>query len=78
MYFIIRVEFFDEEDAKLKKHINLVWAESYENAVARCVSFYGNQIECFNLVEAITDNSVIVLTDMAEAEIRGHECNIFF
>ena len=77
MYFITDVESYEEENGLIRQK-GLVCADSYVGAMEQLEKFYGKEIECVHLIEAITDNSVVILTDIAEEEIREHDWNTWF
>ena len=77
MYFIAHVENWDENKNDFVEDRILFSAHNYPDAAQVIVNFFGNAIERITLLEAITDNSVIILNDIAETHIRKEPMNGF-
>lgn len=77
MYFIAHVENWDEDKNDFVEDKILLSAHNYPDATQAIVNYFGDTIERITLLEAITDNSVIVLNDIAETNIRKEPMNGF-
>lgn len=77
MYFIAHVENWDEDKHDFIEDRILFSAHNYPDATQTIVDFCGDTLERITLLEAITDNSVIVLNDIAETHIRKEPTNGF-
>lgn len=77
MWFIAHVNSYNEFDKKDETDNILIYANSYTEAMERIEKSYGKSIEEITLLEAISDSTVLYLSDEAEQEIRGNEYNCF-
>lgn len=77
MYFIAHIEIWDENKNDFVEDKILFFANNYPDATQAIIDYFGNAIERITLLEAITDNSVIVLNDIAETHIRKEPMNGF-
>lgn len=77
MYFIAHVENWDENKNDFVEDRILFSAHNYPDATQTIVDFFGDTVERITLLEAITDNSVIILNDIAETHIRKEPMNGF-
>ena len=77
MWFIAHVNSYNEFDKKDETDNILIYANSYTEAMERIEKSYGKSIEEITLLEAISDSTVLYLSDEAEQEIRGNEYNSF-
>lgn len=77
MYFIAHVEIWDAEKNDFVENKILFFANNYPDATQAIVNFCGDTLERITLLEAITDNSVVVLNEIAETNIRKEPMNGF-
>lgn len=77
MYFIAHVENWSEEKKDFVEDKLLFFANDYPDAAQAIVNFCGNTLERITLLEAITDNSVVVINEIAETHIRKEPMNGF-
>lgn len=77
MYFIAHVENWDENKRDSVEDRILFFANNFPDATQTIVNFCGDTLERITLLEPITDNSVIVLSDIAETYIRKEPANGF-
>ena len=69
--------YFPSFDLSISKTIDTSKKLSLEDARRAIVDYFGDTIERITLLEAITDNSVVVLNDIAETNIRKEPMNGF-
>ena len=77
MYFIAHVENWNEDKHDFIEDKVLFFAHNYPDATQTLVDYFGETFERITLLEAITDNSVIVLNDITETHIRKEPMNGF-
>ena len=77
MYFIAHVENWHEKENDFIEDKILIFANNYPEATQAIVNFCGDTLERITLLEAITDNSVVVLNEIAETNIREEPINGF-
>lgn len=77
MYFIAHVENWHEEKKDFIENKLLFFANDYPDATQTIIDFCGDALERITLLEAITDNSVVVLNEIAETHIRKEPINGF-
>ena len=77
MWFIAHVNSYDQYKNQDETDNILIYANSYTEAMERIEEAYGKSIEEITLLEAISDSTVLYLSDEAEQEIRDNEYNCF-
>lgn len=78
MYFIAHVDIWDETENDYVEYKILFFANDYPDATQVIIDFFGeSNIERITLLEAITDNSVIVINNEVEKYIREEPINGF-
>lgn len=77
MWFIAHVNSYDQYKNQDETDNILIYANSYTEAMERIEGAYGKSIEEITLLEAITDSTVLYLSDEVEQGIRDNEYNCF-
>ena len=77
MYFVAHVENWDENKKDFVEDKILISAHNFPDATQTIVNYCGDTLERITLLEPLTDNSVVVLDDIAETCIRKEPANGF-
>ena len=79
MFFIAHVRYWDEDNRKEKTQIVILKAENYIEATEYLCNHFGEKaLEAIELLEPITDNSVVYINADAEKAIRDFTTNCFW
>lgn len=79
MFFIAHVRYWDEYSQKEKNQRVILKAENYIEATEYLCNHFGEkEIEAIELLEPITDNSIVYINADAEEAIRKFTMNSFW
>lgn len=78
MFFIVDVEYADEENHEIKTDVVVTWAECCSEAVINCESYYGKDLIESIICKPVTNNAVLRIGGTAAQDIVNDEMNCFW